>query len=417
MELKTGVTGQPYAIEQRALPTGETASIVASAVRMTATGVHAFVGIANGTPLADDTFNVSRDPDRVRLVNSAWDQLNGPQKIALPKKDLKLWLDAFCRHLWETWIKRIAVEDMAGDLTVKPAEFILVPYVIRGGGTILFAPPGSGKSYLAMFLAATIDAGPEVREPLWEVKLRKRMLYVNLERSRDSMRGRLARVNQCLGLPATRSMKYINARGRSLADVADALVRDVNLHKIDGVVVDSISRSGLGSLKEDESANRFIDVVNGLGVCWLAVGHTTRDDATHLFGSQMFDAGADLMVKVTSHQSPGQDLGLSLEVVKGNDTGKFEPEYVGLAFDGADLKRVYRGQREDFPVLASMRKPSMEQAIHDHLSTVGASTAPQLALATGFNRSNISTFLKADPTLVRVATTKAGVFYGLKVKG
>lgn len=418
MEIKTGHNGRPYAYEERELAKGQLFSITASDVRRTTSGPHAFVGIANGLPLDSDTFNITRGPDRTRLLNSAYGQLSKPVQALVSKTELAQWLRDFCDRLWDEWISRIAVEDMAGDATIKPASFVLHPYIVEGGGTILFAPPGSGKSYICQIIAVIIDAGTEVPigKRIWFAAIRQRVLYVNLERSRSSMQARLARVNLCLGLPPNRPMKFLNARGRSLADVADALVRDVHRHQIRGVVIDSISRSGVGSLKEDESANRFIDVVNSIGVWWLAIGHTTRDDQSHLFGSQMFDAGADLMIKLTSQQQPGKDLGLCLELYKGNDTGKKQPEYIGLSFDGDDLMMVYRANDNDFPALAALRKPSMEQAVLAHLDGFGPSTAKMIADATGLNRSNISVFLTTSPEIERLHRNAAGAFYGLRIR-
>jgi hypothetical protein len=70
----------------------------------------------------------------------------------------------------------------------------------------------------------------------------------------------------------------------------------------------------MGDLTENGAGNKIVDALNGMAETWLAIGHTPRASAEHVYGTVHFDAGADLMVKLTSEQDEDGPLGISLEM-------------------------------------------------------------------------------------------------------
>jgi hypothetical protein len=150
-----------------------------------------------------------------------------------------------------------------------------------------------------MLMAVSVDAGIS---SLWRVE-RVPALIVNLERGAESLATRLGRVNRVLGLDGRRPLFMLNARGRSLQDVMPAAERFVRREGIGFVVLDSISRSGFGDLKEDRVANAIVDALNRLCPTWLAVAHTPRSDETHEFVSVHFQAGEDVGIRLTSQEA------------------------------------------------------------------------------------------------------------------
>ncbi|MBM4406064.1 MAG: hypothetical protein FJ039_07790 [Chloroflexi bacterium] len=178
--------------------------------------------------------------------------------------------------------------------------------------TILFAQGGKGKSTLALLMAVSVDAGVQT---FWPV-LQRRALFVNLERSRESVRNRIALVNRALGLPVERELLTLNARGRPFEALVEPLREAIAKRAVGLVVVDSISRTGYGKLTDDDTANRVMDAGNALGVAILWIGHTPRADESQLFGSTMFRNGADVEVRVPQPAArepdgpgPGDDQG------------------------------------------------------------------------------------------------------------
>ena len=140
----------------------DTVTLIAEDLREERTGVHGLVKIGLGsTILAHDTFNITRDPDRTRLSNSAAKMM--PKTLLdeeYPKERLKHDLDIFLLHAWEVWQGQYDPVLEAGDDDIE-IEWLANGLVMRGGGTILYGPPGFGKSYVAQTASVVIDAGLE----------------------------------------------------------------------------------------------------------------------------------------------------------------------------------------------------------------------------------------------------------------
>ncbi len=241
----------------RRLETGRTLTLRADSIRKERTGCHArlFVRL-DDTTLAWSNLNVEDDAQRVRLVNSAHKRLLPVDAKVLPASDFKQLLDIFCQDLWDAYVSRYEATFCGGHAVPPPLTYALYPYVLLGGGTMLFAPPGRGKSYTLITMAVSIDAG---LDRLWKIERPRRVLLVNLERSQLSIERRICLVNAALGLDPERKLLTINARGRSLRDIFEAIRRSIDRHGVEVLFVDSVSRAGFGAMVKDEVANLIID--------------------------------------------------------------------------------------------------------------------------------------------------------------
>ena len=158
-------------LQRYELATGNTFTIAAQNVRREPTGIHGKLAIRmNNVTLAWSTFNLERDEDRVRLVNSAYGHLdptaNGLDIKEFPKNVLKHATDLFVAGLWAEVVASSKGELLEGDPDHPPATLILGDYIIDQGGHIAFAPPGRGKSYNLTLMAVSLDAGVET---LWRL--------------------------------------------------------------------------------------------------------------------------------------------------------------------------------------------------------------------------------------------------------
>lgn len=253
---ENGVIFQEYR-----LGTGNCIRFAAENIRRERTGVHATLGISmNGKALAWDYLNVERHGDRVRLANAAYKHLDELDRGVWPDNQHRQAFDLFAYGLWREHIKAMIGGPLEGDPDAGAPETICGPYAIDGGGGIIYSPPGKGKSYTAMTMAVSMDAGVGI---IWPVKQRK-CLYLNLERSAASMRYRLARINAALGLDPRRPLTFINARGKPLGDLVDVVMETMTRHGCEVLVVDSISRTGMGDLTDATAANKIIDTLNNL---------------------------------------------------------------------------------------------------------------------------------------------------------
>ena len=97
-----------------------------------------------------------------------------------------------------------------------------------------------------------------------------------------------------------------------------------------------------------------MDDLNGLGVAWVALAHTPRDDEGHVYGAQQFDAAADLTVRMYTETNnvAGPSLGIALRVIKTNDTGHPNPRLIVFEFNEYGLRNAFRPDNErGFPDL------------------------------------------------------------------
>lgn len=311
--------------------------------------------------LAYSQINVHREDDRSRLARAAHEECGNLLGLAYPLEELKRDLDAFCHGLWEASMTTISMGLTAGaDLDQAPS-YILRPYLLREGGTVLFGPPGRGKSWMMLLWAVSIDSGSSV---LWPIDEQLPTLFLNLERSEERFRQRLRRVNLALGLEATRPLHAIHARGRSLGSILETARSYVLREGIGLVILDSISRAGMGKLKDDDAANRIIDGLTAICPSWGAIGHTPREDETHEYGSIMFQAGQDIGVRLTSERINSR-LGIGLEVSKVNDAEPAKQEVLALEFDDFGLSAVSRASGGEF---AQVEQAATNQPLHERIA-------------------------------------------------
>ena len=379
------------------LESGTEIRIHASGIRRERTGVHATVGILyNGQPLDWSNFNVERSEERRRLSKSAFTNLPEVDAQLFTETLMKQAVDTFCFGLWNARVQEYAGELMAGDPDAKPPTPILGKFVVDGGGSIIHAPPGRGKSWVLMAMAVSMDAGITV---VWPCEQR-RCGIVNLERSAQSMRYRLARVNRALGLDPARPLPFLNARGRSLMDVLDGIRELIKAHDLEVIMLDSISRAGAGKLVADEVANAVIDSLNSLGGAWVALGHSPRGDETHLFGSIHFTAGADVEVRLLSQlANDNMTLGLGLRVEKANDLPTGSLSILALDFDReSGLVAIRSADGKEFPEIVAQRKMSLTDEVVDYLLGIpgGKADATHIASELGRARQNVADVLKTN---------------------
>lgn len=401
---------------RKKLPDDSEIVFQATNVRRAATGIHArlkLARIATGeiAPLAGHTFNIENAKDITWLSGRAHSKLPKDMGRFYAKDTLEDDIATFCDGLWEEQLGTHKGGFFSGDTERRATEFVLRPFIVPEGGTILFAPPKRGKSYMGMLMAVSVDAGID---RIWKVK-QGRALYINLERSAKSMQYRLGRVNEALGLPADRPLLFIHARGKSLADIHDAASRMVEEHNVVLVVLDSLSRSGVGKMVADDNANSAMDMLNSLGTAWLALGHTPRDEEGHVYGSQMFDAAADILVQQLTEQR-GDKLIVGLQMKPSNDvpTAKLSEHLYTYEFDDYGLKGVRPADSFEAPALLVGEEMTIKNRVVAHLKSVGEDDATSTEKATGVSRPQVSALFTKDPSFEFVRKDGRSAIYKLK---
>lgn len=391
---------------------GTTFFMTASNLQRERTGVHARVGLGlNSVEFKWSWMNVERDEDRIRLVNAAFKLMLADRAdiaTVYPAKFMAMDFDRFCAGLWAKHIAASVATPLIGAALDIPQEFHLDPFIPKDSGIIIFAPPGRGKSYGAMLVGVSIDAGCQ---ELWTVNQTK-VLFVNLERSKSSIARRLGSVNLALGLDPDRALLTMNARGRRLKDLVDPIRESVLMYQVGLIIVDSLSRVGYGDMNANDAANSAMDDLNSVCESWIILAHTPRDDETHVFGSQMYDAAADVVIRLQSERRERQ-LGIGFEVTKANDMGAVPMQAIGLEFDGFGLQSVKRANEKDFPLLFASRNMGVKDEVYEYLLEHGKSTAGEIARELNKKRTNIVPILKMDD-FTKLPKTGKEQYYGVK---
>jgi hypothetical protein len=375
-------------------------------VRREHTGIHARVSILfNRTTVAFDTFNVGRDPDRGRLVNSAYkDHLTEDDKARLGKSQLKHEFDLFCGGLWDFKQQDDQASPIHGDLNPSQPASLLHPYILERGGSFLFGPPSRAKSWMAQLMAVSIDEGLDT---VFQVQRPAKALYVNLERSKESMSRRLGQVNQALGLARGRPLLWRQARGRALVDILSGMQRDVEKLGVDVIFFDSISRAGAGDLNSDRAANAIVDGLNSTGAAWLGIAHSPRGDDSHIFGSMHFEAGADVNIRILGDRKSDTELGVGLQVVKANDLPPQPMQAVRLQFDlQYGLIAAVPARVDDYPGLAEEVERTPADMIYEVLGVWKSGSVGELAKEIGAPVDRVSAILVNDARFIPKPGTK-----------
>jgi len=395
------------------LPDNSVLQFRAGDIRRERTGVHAVVAVLrNTTVLAHDVFNIGRNEERGRLARSAHTMLNADLGALYSKESLKHDLDIFCLSIPGHLEGRFTTSELHGDHQLGPVPMVLRPYLVEGGGTILFAPPGAGKTFIALLMAQSIH---QANGTLWDVVPRK-VLYVNLERSEDSLWRRMGGVNDALMLNANASLPVLTARGHTLKEVAPQIKRMVRDGKAEVIFVDSLSRAGLGTMVDDENANAGMDMLNAIAPTWVLIAHSPRADDNHVFGSQMYDAAADVVIRLKSARGKSS-IGLSLKMTKANDVPIADTEFLELAFTSSGLSSVKAVQEFRFPeLMESVRKPSDLEKIIAYMTDRDEDTAAAISKAVGVNDGNVSRYLRDSGHFTLTKTEGRKNFYALKAQ-
>ncbi len=383
-------------------------SLLLREIRRERTGVHALAAVVEGgRVLTHDTFNIGRREDRARLCKDASKALTNTSDAYVTPEELAHMFDVLCLYAqteWET--DKVQILEVNANVSPPGRTMLLYPHIEQGTGTIIYAPPGSGKSYLMDLMAISLTSGLRT---LWDNPRKTPCLYVDLERNQVSFQRRLSQIRQAIGVDFP-LIPYVRGRGMGLSNLKRKLREWVRDHPGAVLLYDSISRMGNGSLVEDDTANQMIDLANGCSDTWVALAHSPRADASHAFGSMMFDAGADMMIKMSSEHRADK-LGCALTVTKANHTGSVPILTFELTFNENGLKGFASVKQSDWPELV----PDMMGLIVAWLATKDM-TATELETETKFKRPTIIAAMEKDARFERKPRAGKEVYWGLSGK-
>jgi archaellum biogenesis ATPase FlaH len=191
------------------------------------------------------------------------------------------------------------------------------------GSMVIFGSPGVGKTTFSLRLAIDLALGKE-RFLLWPIPKKQRILFLSLEMQHYELKEFFT--NMELSTPDQLGLQeqlYIWPIGTAYPldtpDEQRQLLKYIKLHKIDLIVIDSLSLSMYGSVKDDDDVKRlnsFLneDVRRDLKCGYIFIHHPRKrsnleqkDEITQddVFGSRYIAANAQTIMTIAQrHGSP-----------------------------------------------------------------------------------------------------------------
>lgn len=206
---------------------------------------------------------------------------------------------------------------MQTDIQLKWAIEGLLPVA---GSMVIFGKPGIGKSTFSLRLAMDLSLGKE-QFLAWSIKTKQKTLFISLEMQHYEVKEFFNDMN--LTEDEQRALQeqfYIWPIGNPYPfDTPDQqleLIKHIKTHKIECIIIDSLSIAMYGSVKDDDAIKRlnsFLneDVRRDLKCSYIFIHHPrkrglnnekTDDDQDDAFGSTYINANAQTVVVLSSQK-------------------------------------------------------------------------------------------------------------------
>lgn len=295
-----------------------------------------------------------------------------------------------------------------------PVEWAIEPLVLDRTVTLLYAPGGSGKTYVALWLALLAENGVAFRG---HQVAPRRVLYLDWESDSRETRRRLWRLSAALRRRGLRGVRWPLYRRCVLPvtdEVAD-LAGAVAEHDVGLVVVDSAGVACGGDIYGAEAALEFFRAVRRIcqptSAACLVLTHVTKSERREEQGSRLPLGSVyfENMPRLTWELRPADDIDdgavdLALRCRKSN-VGRPPALGLRLEFNDGEVNVV---QLEHAPADRTP-KALTKLAIVD-LLRVGPATTAELVEATGLSAGAVSVALNRMKKAGQVVNVGRGVW-------
>jgi predicted Zn-ribbon and HTH transcriptional regulator len=184
-------------------------------------------------------------------------------------------------------------------------NFLFRPFLLDGEANLFFGPGGSGKSYLASYVAAHVSKGYIDDDGMDAPK--SKVLYLDYETGPEEIFSRLASVQRGLGMDAMPEIIY-HQSAHPLASEIDKIQRIVAEHDIEVIIVDSVGYACGGEPESAQNAINYYNALRQLSTTTLSIGHVSKErSSTTPFGSVFWVNGARSVWEVVRSQESGQN--------------------------------------------------------------------------------------------------------------
>jgi len=347
-------------------------------------------------PLRSALFNFAALRSRTSLVKDL--------QSKMPGLNWDTMVEYLCAIVTEHVQGGAQVEIVTPEDDVKPNEYMLWPFLVKDHPIIIFGQEGTGKSYLALFLAnIALSNSPVAKKLGLRVdSVPQHLLYLDWEGTVDVLRERTAKL--AAGMMLENVPIMYRPCGRSLFSDIDA-IKAVLPHKPDLVIIDSLILACGGDAVDARSVGEFFMALHSFGCTSLLIGHspkhTAGTSASSVFGSSVFQFLARSIWEIrTDQEEHGDVIKVGLVHKKINYGPRERPVGFDITFKD-DMTLITPGDLSSMPSVDSARPLSFR--VLSYLREQGKSTTRDIAEALdapqNHVRSNLSRLVKRDKVI------------------
>lgn len=313
-------------------------------------------------------------------------------------------LEQLCQHILGEERRGEPFERVGRLARRQGTRYLLYPMMPVDEPTLLFADGGTGKSYLAVAIACSVQAGIPIL-PGFDLRKKGPVLYLDWETSRDEINERVQAV--CAGAGIEPVEFFYRRCTTALTDQVEEVAGLIAQEGIALVVADSLGFA-LGQQSErgsaEETAIRFFTAVRHLKTTVLGIDHLKKEDAQSK-GGPLKPYGSGYKVNAARstwsvRKQNDVDGDLILENQKLNNGRRAAPVGLRATFeeneDGLTTKVTYSPMEvvDTGTALPSINLQTSQQAmVREYLDTIRRPAGTEeIAQETGLAKERVSTY-------------------------
>ncbi|NBW07977.1 MAG: hypothetical protein EBR82_08115 [Caulobacteraceae bacterium] len=311
----------------------------------------------------------------------------------------------------------VTIDDM---LAKPPPDWLVRGYLIDVGVSVLFGPPGSFKSFIALDLALSVAHGLDWRGV--PVREARKTLYICAEGQYGfGTRGLVWREHRGKGAVCAGFWMLPAPVNFLVADNVDLLAKHIGEFGVDArfIVIDTLAKNfGGGDENSTQDMNKFIAGVERLNAALkahvLVVHHTGKDVSKAERGSSALRGGVDAAFHLIRDETSDR---VTVRCLKQKDGP--EPDDLALLCPVVEAVHPITGEvvtsrlptLDEQPIVSrsSARLTRKQRAVLATLD-IGSGSLATLAARTGTDKSNLRRTLNELIAMRFVRLTDSGVY-------
>lgn len=260
-------------------------------------------------------------------------------------------------------------------------QFLIAPFMRTGTLTILYAPAGLGKSWLAMSMGLAVANGADVFDG-WQVKQPQKVYFLAGEMNNEELKERIVRLNEIYQPNGKRcnnrfalervNMNLATEEGQKQVECRIQRLRDVSGEKVSFLILDNLSTLVVGG-EYPSTWNRlfsWLDKLKHEGMTILLVHHANR--AGTYLGSVSIANKADFVINAQPYDNISEMI--RKEASKYND----DDYYFRILAFANEIKQKIPANQSKLKMYISQIK----------LRSVGADTFSNIEISLDVDSSN-----------------------------